>query len=186
MGLDLRRSCTLRRNGTAGAEFAGRHFVSMRTWRLVESESWFKSGNWFDYPGWFDNLIWSPFRIDSTPRIDLTPRIWIDWHLGQVESEDWFDSPDLTRLTSWSGQVILMFWWWTSVGHARGVISVGRVSGVLEFGQVGDLFRIGYWLHYQDWFESQGWINSLNWLDFLESIRLSGLIRLIPWSSRVN
>ena len=79
-----------------------------------------------------------------------------------------------------------MFWWWTSVGHARGVIPVGCVSGVLEFGRIGDLIRIGYWFNYQDWFESQGWVNSPNWLNFPESIWLSGLIQLIPWSSRVN
>ena len=31
VGSDLRRSCTLRRNCTAGAEISGRHFVSMRS-----------------------------------------------------------------------------------------------------------------------------------------------------------
>ena len=79
-----------------------------------------------------------------------------------------------------------MFWWWTSVGRARGVISVGCACGVLEVGRIRYLIRIGYWFNYQDWFESQGWINSPNWLDLLESIWLSGLIWLIPWSSRVN
>ena len=62
----------------------------MWSWRFVESESWFESGNWFDSPSWFDYQDWIALP---------------DW----FDSEDWFDSHDLTRLTSWSGRVILIY-----------------------------------------------------------------------------
>ena len=73
-----------------------------------------------------------------------------------------------------------------SVDRVCRIFSVSLVGWVLEVGRFRYLIRIGYWFDYQDWFESQCWINSMDWLDSPESIRLSGLISLIPWSSQVN
>ena len=105
---------------------------------------------------WLSRLIWLPDLI-ALP----------DW----FESQDWFDSPDLTRLTSWSGRVILMFWWWNSVGRASGVIYVGCARGVLEVGrinldsQINTRFESNLWFDQLLTLHEHNQRKSLHWHD---------------------